>query len=76
VNTLKATVVNGRLVMEEPTKLPDGTVVHLAIADDGDDLDEEERAALHAALAAAWQSARDGDLQPAEQLVQELQERR
>ena len=47
---LKARVENGRLRLDEPTDLPEGTVVPLEIADDWDDLDDEERAALHAAI--------------------------
>ena len=51
---LKAHVHNGRLVLDEPTELPEGEVVYLQLLDaivavDGDDLDDEERAALHRA---------------------------
>jgi hypothetical protein len=49
----KAHVRNGRLVLDEPTDLPEGTVVPLEIADDWDDLNDEERAALHRELAAS-----------------------
>jgi len=52
---LKAHVHNGRLVLDEPTDLPEGEVVELVPLDDvlahgGDDLDDEDRAELHAAL--------------------------
>jgi hypothetical protein len=50
VPALKAQVRNGRLVMDEPTDLPEGSVVSLEITRDWDELDEDERAALHAAL--------------------------
>lgn len=50
---LKAHVRNGRLVMDEPTDLPEGSVVPLEVADDWDELDDEERAALHRELAAS-----------------------
>ena len=51
MQALKARVRNGRLVLDEPTDLPDGTELYLMPVDDeGDDLDEEERAALHQAL--------------------------
>ena len=46
---LKAHVRNGRLVLNEPTQLPDGAEVRVALVD-GDDLDAEDRAALHAAI--------------------------
>ena len=48
--TLKARVRAGRLVVDEPTDLPDGTEIDLLPLDPGDWLDEADRAALHAAL--------------------------
>lgn len=42
---------HGRLVLDEPTTLPDGTEVELLPLDPGDWLDDADRAALHAALA-------------------------
>ncbi len=50
MRALKAEVKNGRLVVNEPTDLPEGTKLDLIIADPGDDLDDQERAELHAAL--------------------------
>lgn len=49
--TMKATVRHGRLVLDEPTTLPEGTEVEMLPLDPGDWLDDAERAALHAALA-------------------------
>jgi hypothetical protein len=43
-------VRQGRLILDEPTDLPEGTEVALTAADDGDELDDGERAALHAAI--------------------------
>jgi len=37
-------------VLDEPTELPDGSEVELMIADDGDELDDDDRARLHASL--------------------------
>jgi hypothetical protein len=48
---LKARVHNGRLKLDEPTDLPEGTEVPLEIADDWDDLDDQERALLHQEIA-------------------------
>ncbi|HYQ27705.1 MAG TPA: hypothetical protein VER04_10810 [Polyangiaceae bacterium] len=48
---LKARVHNGRLTLDEPTDLPEGTKVPLEIAPDWDDLDDEDRALLHRELA-------------------------
>lgn len=48
--TLKAQVRGGRLVLDEPTELPEGSEVELVLADDGDELDDGDRARLHASL--------------------------
>jgi hypothetical protein len=69
---LKARVVNGRLVVDQPTALPEGTELDLTIVEPGDDLDDGERAALHAALAQAWESACTGKSSPAEELLRKL----
>jgi hypothetical protein len=52
---VKAHVEQGRLKLDEPTSLPEGEVVERVpmaelLARGGDDLDDEERKALHAAL--------------------------
>jgi hypothetical protein len=75
VHALRAKVVNGRLVVDEPTSLPDGTEIDLAVLDPGDELDEQERAALHAALADAWRSARSGQTSDAQSLFEKLRPR-
>ena len=48
---LKARVQNGRLTLDEPTDLAEGTEVPLEIADGWDQLDDEERALLHQEIA-------------------------
>ncbi|GMV16833.1 MAG: hypothetical protein AMXMBFR56_50570 [Polyangiaceae bacterium] len=50
MNALKAHVVNGRIVVDEPTDLPDGTELYLVRAHSDDEMDEEERAELEAAI--------------------------
>jgi len=72
MNTLKARVVNGRIVVDEPTKLPEGTVLELVVADAGDELDEDERRALHEALNASWEQVKSGDVRPARDFLDEL----
>ena len=64
------------MVVEEPVEFPEGTELELTIADPGDDLDEGERAALHAALDRAWESAKAGKGRPAEDLIRELRSRK
>ena len=57
---MRVRVEKGRLVLDEPTTLPDGTVVDLVADDEGDDLTSEERRALHEALSTSWKSAEAG----------------
>jgi len=45
---VKAVVRNGRLIVDEPTELPEGTELELVPVDD--DFDAEERAKLLAAI--------------------------
>jgi hypothetical protein len=63
---LKAHVRNGRLLLDEPTGLPEGDVVELVQIDeafvDGDDLDDEERAALQRELDASFEDEEAGRL--------------
>ena len=66
----------GRIVLDEPTTLRDGTVIDLVADDEGDDLTDEERCALHEALSASWQSAEAGRLKPASAILDELRRRR
>lgn len=73
---LQARVEKGRLVLDEPTSLPEGTVVDLVVDDEGDDLTADERSALHDALSASWKSAEAGRLRPASDILDELRRRR
>lgn len=70
--TLKARVHNGRLVVDEPTTLPEGTEVALLPLDPGDWLDAEDRAALHRALLASQEDVEAGRLVDAEEVLSEL----
>lgn len=76
MRSLRAHVEKGRLVLDEPTSLPDGTVVDLVADDEGDDLTDEERRSLHEALSASWKSAEAGRLRPASAILGELRQRR
>ena len=69
---LKAHVQNGRLVLDEPTDLPEGTEVSLRIDDDFDDMDEEERARLHEALRRSMAQAKAGKLVDADEVLSRL----
>lgn len=76
MQTFRARVKGGRLVLDEPTALPEGTVIPLAIADEDDDLDEAERAALHAALDAALARMKSGVGRPAADVIRDLRANR
>ena len=60
-NALKAQVKNGRIIVDEPTDLPEGTELYLVPADtESDDMDDEERAELNAMLDESLEQMRDG----------------
>lgn len=69
---LKAQVHDGRLKLDEPYDAPEGTEVDLAVLDDGDDLDQEERARLHAAIARSHDEAQRGKTIPADDALAKL----
>jgi hypothetical protein len=73
--TLKARVKAGRLVVDEPTDLPEGTVVELLPLDPGDWLDDEDRAALHQALRDSEDDVKAGRLVDADAILRELRSR-
>jgi hypothetical protein len=71
-HTLKAHVKNGRLVVDEPTDLPDGAVVEVVVIDDG--LSMEERAALHASLDRALDDSEAGRGMDAEEYLKQYRD--
>ena len=73
--TLKARVKAGRLVVDEPTDLPEGTEVELLPLDPGDWLDEEDRAALHKALGDSEEDVKAGRLLDVNAILRELRSR-
>jgi len=70
--TLKARVQKGRLVLDEPTDLPDGTEVDLLPLDPGDWLDDEDREALHRSLDASEADVAAGRLVDADDVLKEI----
>ena len=79
MSSLKAVVHNGRLVLDEPTDLPNGTVVELVEAgghhtekDPFADMPEDERERLHAALAQSEEEFAAGEGIAAERVLREL----
>ena len=67
---------NGRLVLDEPTTLPEGAVLDLVLDDEGDDLTDADREALHGALTRSLESLDKGDIRPASTTIDELRTRR
>jgi hypothetical protein len=76
MSPLRARVEKGRLLLDEPTELPDGTVIDLVADDEGDDLSEGERQALHDALSNSWASVESGRVAPVQAILDELRRRR
>ncbi len=74
--SLRAKVRNGRLLVDEPTSLPEGTVLELVLDNEGDELDAEERRVLNSAISKAWESAKAGRIRPAEAIIDELRARK
>lgn len=70
--TLRARVQGGKLVVDQPTSLPEGTEVQLLPLDPGDWLGDDDRAALHRALVASAADAKAGRLVDADEVLAEL----
>ena len=66
---LKGHVRGGRLLVDEPTDLPEGAEVELIAADSWDDLDDAERERLHTALAVSEDDVREGRLRSAAEVT-------
>jgi alpha/beta hydrolase fold len=75
MSTVRARVKNGRLVLDEPTELPEGTEVELLAVDDVDELDLAERAKLYGFLAESIRTHVPGTGTPAAALLAELRNR-
>jgi hypothetical protein len=69
---LKAVVKHGRIVIDEPTELPEGTQLVLAVVDEGDDMDESERARLHESLRRSIAQAKAGQLIDGDEVIDRL----
>ena len=70
--TIKARVHAGRLVVDEPTDLPEGTELEFLPLDPGDWLNDEDRAALHEALRQSDADVSSGRLVDADEILREL----
>ena len=68
---MRAEVKNGRLVLDEPTDFPEGTVVGL-VADPFETLSEQDRARLNESIDRGLAQARTGAFQAANEFLDEL----
>ncbi len=75
MSDFKARVKNGRLVLDEPTDLPEGTEVDLVPADWWDDLTDDDRRRLEETLARSEQDVRAGRVIPADAVLRRLRSR-
>lgn len=75
MQALIAHVKNGRLVLDEPTDLAEGSAVPLKVADDWDELDDEERAALHESIREGIEDMEAGRTVDARTAIAELRSR-
>ena len=73
---LKARVHNGRLLLDEPTDLPEGEIVYLQPLEELDNLDDEERARLHEALRDGIEQMKAGQTIDAAEALAELRAHR
>ncbi len=74
----KAHVENGRIVIDEPTDLPEGTLLEigsLQVVDESDDLNDDEREQLHSALDEALVSVEAGKGVDGNEVIQRLLKR-
>jgi hypothetical protein len=77
---LKAHAHNGRLVLDEPTDLPEGEVVELVPLDEilargGDYLDDEERARLHESIERGFADVKAGRTVDGREVIARLRAR-
>jgi hypothetical protein len=72
---LKAHVKNGRLLMDEPTDLPEGSEVELYLVD-ADEFDPEERARLIQAIEDGEEDIANGDYVDGAEFIAQLRAKR
>ena len=72
---MHAQVRNGHVVIDEPTDLPEGTVVELKVVkleDPWADMDPEERAALEASIEEGFRDVENGNVVDAREFLAQL----
>jgi hypothetical protein len=74
MHALKAIVRNGRLVLDEPTTLADGTEVELLAVDE--DLDPDEKARLLQSIEDGFEDVERGDHMDGFEFIAQLRAKR
>lgn len=74
MQALKVQVKNGRLVLDEPTDLPDGAEIEVIVLDD--ELSAQDRAELHASLDRALDDSEAGRGMDAAEYLKQYRARR
>jgi hypothetical protein len=72
VTILHARVKDGRLVIDEPTDLPEGAAVDLLVLDAEDSLSDEERDALRASIDRGLDQSDKGEVSDAAEVPRRL----
>ena len=75
-NALRARVTNGRIVLDEATDLPEGTLLELVPGVEVDELGDEDRQKLHAAIRRGLDQGRRGEARPIEEALEDIRNRR
>ena len=65
-----------RGVLDEPTDLPDGTVLELVPGAELDDLADDDREKLHAAIRRGLDQGRRGEARPIDEALADMRSRR
>lgn len=68
----KAHVRNGRVVLDEPTTLPEGTEIELVPVAGADEPDDDERERLEQALDESEEDVKAGRVRPIAEFLAEL----
>lgn len=80
MHALTARVHNGRIILDEPTDLPEGEVelvpLDEVLAGGGDYLDDEERGRLHASIERGLADVKAGRTVDAREVMEKLRARR
>ena len=71
MQVLKATVRNGRIVVDAPTALPEGTELELRVVND-DGMSDDERQELHASIVRGIHDGRSGRVADFDAVLDEL----